>query len=182
VKIFTLDGIRQAPSRMDFAKLAHVNAHYMRQADDDRMMSLLIPFFEKELGQKPDELGLRRFKQGLKDLKERAQTLIELAQVGLFYLRARPLPLNDDATKVLDAPTRNLLNEIRGVLVNLNEFKSDKIEGALKEFSTQKDLKLGKIAMPFRAAITGTTNSPSIFHVAEILGKDETLARLSDVA
>ena len=182
IKIFTLEGIRQAASRMDFAKLAHVNAHYLRLADDNRIMSLLMPFIEKELGVKPDETGLKRFKLGLKDLKERAQTLIELAQVGLFYLRPRPLPINDDAAKVLDAPTRSLLNEMRSVLVNLDEFTSEKIEATLKEFSGKKDLKLGKVAMPFRAAITGTTNSPSIFHVAEILGKEETIARLADIS
>lgn len=182
VKIFTLEGIGQSPSRMDFTKLAHVNAHYMRQADDDRLMALTAPFIEKELGSKPDELGLSRMKQGLTALKERAQTLIELAQAGLFFVRQRPLPLTDDAVKLLDQPTKVIINEIKQKLSNLSDFKTEQIEGALKEYAAQKDLKLGKVAMPLRAAITGSTNSPSVFHVAEILGKEETLARLSDVA
>jgi glutamyl-tRNA synthetase len=182
VSIFELTDIGRSPSRMDFAKLAHVNAHYMKQCTDERLLGLLLPFLEKELGEKPDEVGLQRLKHGLHDLKERAQTLVELAKAGLFYLRRRPLPLDEQAAKVLDQPTRALLGEMRQALVSLDEFRHDKIEGALKEFSAKKDLKLGKVAMPLRAAITGTTNSPSIFHVAEILGKDETLARLSDVA
>lgn len=182
VKIFTLEDIGRSPSRMDFTKLAHVNAHYMKECPDDRMMTLVTPFIEKELGAKPDAAGLHCFKQCLPQLKERAQTLIELAKAGLFFVRPRPLPLNEDAAKVLDAPTKALLADMRSVLANLNDFKHDKIEGALKEFGAAKDLKLGKVAMPLRAAITGTTNSPSIFHVAEILGKEETLARLSDVA
>ncbi|HYD17438.1 MAG TPA: glutamate--tRNA ligase [Patescibacteria group bacterium] len=182
MKIFELRDIGQSPSRMDFAKLANVNAHYLRAADDDRLMTLLVPFIEKELGSKPDEVGLQRLKHGLKDLKERAQTLIDLAKAGLFYLRQRPLPLTDDAAKVLDQPTRALIGEMKQALTALGDFKHEQIESALKEFSAKKDLKLGKVAMPLRAAITGTTNSPSVFHVAEILGKEETLARLSDVA
>jgi len=181
IKVFTLEGIGQSPSRMDFAKLAHVNAHYMRQCPDDRLISLLLPFLEKELGAMPDETGMKRLKAGLHDLKERAQTLVELAKVSLFYLRARPLPLDEQAAKVLDAPTRALLAEMRQRLGTVANFTSADIEAALKEFSATKDLKLGKVAMPLRAAITGTTNSPSIFHVAEILGKEETLARLADV-
>lgn len=182
IKLFTLDGIGQSPSRMDFAKLAHVNAHYLRQADDDRLVTLAAPFIEKALGQKPDELGLARFRKGLPALKERAQTLIELAEAGLFFFRARPLSLTDDAAKVLDQPTRALIGELKQALDNVVDFNHEHIETALKNYATQKDLKLGKVAMPLRCAITGTTNSPSVFHVAEILGKEETLARLSDVA
>lgn len=182
VKLFTLEGIGQSPSRMDFAKLANVNAHYLRQCGADRLMDLTMPFLETALGRKPDEIGLERFKQCLPHLVERAQTLIDLAKAGLFFVQTRPLPLNDDAQKILDPDTKTLLQEMRQALSNINDFKSDTIEGRLKELSTQKNLKLGKVAMPLRAAITGTTQSPSVFHVAEILGKEETLARIGDVA
>ncbi len=182
IKLFTLEGIGQSPSRMDFTKLAHVNSHYMRQADEDRLLSLTMPYIEEKLGHTPDAAGIARFKSGLHALKERASTLIELADAGMFFVRPRPLPLTEDAAKVLDAPTRDMLGEMKQTLVSLDDFKAEKIEAALKEYGTQKGLKLGKVAMPLRAAITGTTNSPSIFHVAEILGKEETLARLSDVA
>ena len=182
MKIFELKDIGRSPSRMDFDKLANVNAHYLRQADADKLMSLLLPFLENELGAKPDELGLQRLKQGLPELTERAQTLIDLAKAGKFFLHHRPLTFDEKASQVLDDATRALIGEIRQALDGVNDFTHEKIEGALKEFSAQKDLKLGKVAMPFRAAITGTTQTPSIFHVAEILGKDETLARLNDVA
>lgn len=182
MKIFELRDIGASPSRMDFAKLASVNHHYLRLADDDRLIALLAPFLEKELGSTPDELGLQRLKRGLHDLKERAPTLIDLARAGLFYLRHRPLPLTKEASDILDQPTRALIGEMKQALDTVVDFKHDKIETVLKEFSAKKDLKLGKVAMPLRAAITGTTNSPSVFHVAEILGKEETLARLGDVA
>ena len=142
---------------------------------------MLLPFIEKILGEKPDEVGIQRLKKGLHDLKERAQTLVELAQAGLFYVRRRPLPINEAANKVLDPAARALLGKIRSILAGLSEFRNDTIETSLKEFSIQKGLKLGKIAMPLRAALTGMTKSPSIFHVAEILGKEETMARLDDL-
>ncbi len=182
IAAFTLQGIGKSPSRMDFAKLAHVNAHYMKQADDDRMMSLLLPFIEKELGQKPSEQGLKWFKSCLPALKERATTLIELAQTGLFFLRPRPLPLNDDAQKQLDDAARAMIGDARQALENLSSFDASTIETTIKEFAAKKELKMGKVGMPLRAALTGTTNSPSIFQVAEILGRDETLARLKDIA
>ncbi|MBI3440922.1 MAG: glutamate--tRNA ligase [Proteobacteria bacterium] len=182
IKLFRLEDIGRSPSRMDFTKLASVNAHYMRLCPEDRLMTLLLPFVEKALGERPDDVGVQRLKKGLHGLKERAQTLIELATAGLFYVRRRPLAMDEQASKTLDEPARTILKEVRQTLANLGEFKSDKIEAALKDFSTQKALKLGKVAMPLRCAITGTTNSPSIFHVVEILGKEETLARLKDVA
>lgn len=182
VKLFSLDDLGTSPSRMDFAKLAHVNGHYIRHCPEDRLMERVLPFLTQQLGETPDEVGLQRFKNGLNDLRERAQTLIELAHAGIFYLKKRPLLLDAEATKMLDDNTRSLLSEMRQTLDGLADFRAATIETTLKEFSTAKALKLGKVAMPLRCAITGTTNSPSVFHVAEILGREETLARLADVA
>ena len=182
VKLFDLADVGTSPSRMDFAKLAHVNAHYIKACPDDRLMERVMPFITQILGHAPDEAGLARFRSGLSDLRERAQTLIELAHAGIFYLKKRPLLLDAEAAKVLDDPTRQILAEVRQTLDALPDFKAAAIESTLKEFSTAKALKLGKVAMPLRCAITGTTNSPSVFHVAEILGREETLARLADVA
>jgi glutamyl-tRNA synthetase len=178
IKLFRLEDIGQSPSRMDFTKLASVNAHYMRQCPEYELLNLLLPFIEKALGEKPDDVGIERIRKGLHDLKERAHTLIELANASLFYVRSRPLAMDEAAGKALDRP---LLGEISQILSGLSDFTSGAIETALKEFSTQKGLKLGKVAMPLRAAITGSTNSPSVFHVAEILGKSEVLGRLGDV-
>ncbi len=182
IKLFSLSDLGVSPSRMDFAKLAHVNAHYIRQCPADRLMERVTPFIENILGEKPDELGLARFRKGLDDLRERAQTLIELAHAGIFYLKKRPLLLEPEAVKVLDDDARAVIADIRQTLGTLPDFSASAIEGSLKEFATARSLKLGKIAMPLRCAITGTTSSPSVFHVAEILGREETLSRLADVA
>jgi len=182
INLFTLDGIGRSPSRMDFAKLAHVNAHYLRACGDERLMALVLPFIKKELGAIPSAQGLRWFQAGLGGLKERAQTLIDLVKAGLFYVCARPLPMTEDAQKALDADARAALKDVTSLLQALNDFTVAAIEAALKDYATQKGLKLGKVAMPLRAALTGTTSSPSVFHVAEILGRDETLARLKDIS
>lgn len=181
IALFALEDIGRSPSRMDFAKLANLNAHYMRNLTDDDLMARLAPFLEQALGEKPGEAGLKRVKAGLHDLKERAETLIELAHAGLFYVRKRPLLPDAAADKILDAAARQLLSDMRGALAAGNDFTAGGIEQTLKSFSSEKGLKLGKVAMPLRCALTGTTNSPSIFHVAEILGKDEVLARLDDI-
>ncbi len=133
IKLFRLEDIGQSPSRMDFTKLAHVNAHYMRLLPEDELMTLLLPFVEQALGEKPDEVGLQRLKKGLHDLKERAHTLVELAQAGLFYVRRRPLVLDEQASKTLDATSRALLGEMSRTLVSLSDFRSDTVETALKE-------------------------------------------------
>ncbi|MDE2337314.1 MAG: glutamate--tRNA ligase, partial [Alphaproteobacteria bacterium] len=181
INLFALEDIGRSPSRMDFAKLANLNAHYMRACGDDDLMARLSPFLEQALGEQPDETGLKRVKAGLHDLKERAETLIELAHAGLFYVRRRPLIPDEAADKVLDGAARQLLGDMRGALAGLESFTAETVETALKSFAAEKGLKLGKVAMPLRCALTGTTNSPSIFHVAEILERDETLARLDDI-
>jgi glutamyl-tRNA synthetase len=182
IKLFTLEGIGQSPSRMDFAKLAHVNAHYMRHCSEDYLLNAVTPFIERALGSKPSDIGIERIRKALHDLKERAHTLVELAEASLFFARPRPLILDEAATKLMDEPTKLLLKEIHAVLEGIDDFTSGTIESSLKEFSVQKGLKLGKVAMPLRAALTGTTTSPSIFHVIEIFGKKESLARLIDIA
>lgn len=182
IKLFTLEGIGQSPSRMDFAKLAHVNAHYMRHCSEDYLLNAVLPFIERALGSKPSDIGIERIRKALHDLKERAHTLIELAEASLFFARPRPLILDEAAAKLMDEPTKLLLKEIHTVLEGIDDFTSATIESSLKEFSVQKGLKLGKVAMPLRAALTGTTTSPSIFHVIEIFGKKESLARLIDIA
>ncbi len=181
IKIFALEDIGRAPSRMDYAKLASVNAHYMRACDEGRLFELLVPFIEKELGGKPSAQSLTWVSRGLHGLKERASTLIELAQGALFYVHPRPLPLDEKAVQTLDADARTVLKEIAPLLAGLPDFTATALEAALKDYATQKGLKLGKVAMPLRCALTGSTNSPSVFHVAEILGRDESLARLGDI-
>jgi len=180
IKIFTIEDIGQAPSRMDFAKLDHVNAHYMREMPEDKLMENLMPFLERELGEKIGEVEKKRVVKGLGDLKERANTLAELAHESLFYVRQRPIMLNEQASDLINEEAFSVLHEIKAAFTDMQEFTADNIQTKIKEMAKNRGVKMGNIAMPLRAVLTGSTTSPSIFHVCENLGKEETLDRISD--
>lgn len=178
IEWFDLDHVHRSPARFDFAKLENVNAHYMKEADNQRLVDLVVPFIEKK-GIKVYDLGRQRLLAGMDELKNRAKTLIQMADEGAFYCKSVPLDFDEKAKANLDASVLKILAEKFNQLEN---FTPESIESACKEVANDiQGGKLGKVAMPLRAALTGTTVSPSVFHAAVILGKDETLARLNNI-
>ncbi|HEY1798413.1 MAG TPA: glutamate--tRNA ligase [Stellaceae bacterium] len=176
VKWFDLAHVGRAPSRFDAPKLNSVNAHYIREADDGRLVGLLGPLLGKTLTP-GDRLRLLRAMPGL---KPRASTLAELAEKARFYIADRPIAPNDDAKKLLTPDARTLLGELAGWFGEAWDHAA--LEAALRDFAAAKGLKLGAVAQPLRAALTGSTASPGIFEVMEVLGRDECLGRLNDAA
>ncbi len=173
---FDLDHVQKSPARFDFAKLESVNAHYIKQADDARLVALVAPFIEKK-GLKTDDTGRARLLAGMGELKARAKTLLQIAEEGAFYCKTVPFAFDEKAKAALDPV---ILTPLKEKLAALPAFSAADIEAACKDIAAQKaEGKLGKVAMPLRAALTGTTVSPSIFHAAEILGREETLKRLA---
>jgi len=177
VKWFSLDAVGRAPSRFDQAKLDNVNAHYLKEADDARLVGLLAPF----LGRPSTPADRLRLLRGMPGLKPRAKTVAELAEKAAFYVAPRPLALTPDAAKLLTGEARTLLGGLAGTLGPV-EWRHEPLEAALRDFITIKGLKLGVVAQPLRAALTGSTASPGIFEVMEVLGRDECLGRLADAA
>ncbi len=178
IEWFDLDHVHRSPARFDFAKLENVNAHYMKEADNKRLVDLVVPFIEKK-GIKVDDLGRQRMLAGMDELKNRAKTLLQMADEGAFYCKSVPLDFDEKAKANLDPAVLKILAEKFNQLEN---FTPESIESACKEVANDtQGGKLGKVAMPLRAALTGTTVSPSVFHAAVILGKDETLARLNHI-
>jgi len=113
-------------------------------------------------------------------LKERARTLVELIDGAGFIFADRPIALDDKATALLTAEARGLLGELAGELENLEPWTAEATEHAVRAFADRKGIKLGAVAQPLRAALTGRTTSPPIFDVLTVLGKRESLARLLD--
>ncbi len=181
IEWFDLNGVGRSPSRFDFTKLANLNGHYLRQADNERLVGLLTPFIEKSLSVPLGDEGRKRLLDGMNGLKERAKTLVELADSALFYIRPRPLPLDEKAEKILDQAARQLLSEIADGLKSLPSWKKEELEGYIRAIAEKKSEKLGKLAQPLRAALSGSNVSPPVFEVMEILGKQESLARIEDV-
>ncbi|SMF69939.1 glutamyl-tRNA synthetase [Tistlia consotensis] len=176
IEWFDLDGVGRSPARFDFDKLNHLNGHYIREADDARLAGLVAGSFEPA----PSPAALGRLTAGMAGMKARAKTLKELAELGAFYVAERPLVLNEKAEKLLTAEALQALAALRPRLASLADWTAEAIEAEARAFAEAAGLKLGAVAQPLRAALTGSNVSPPIFEAAAILGRDETLARLDD--
>ncbi|MBK4719930.1 glutamate--tRNA ligase [Azospirillum sp. YIM DDC1] len=182
VEWFNLEGIGRSPSRFDFAKLENLNAHYMRQADDAHLVGLAAPRLEAELGRALTESERDLLTRAMNGLKQRARTVVDLAQSARFYLAARPLAMDEKAAALLDEKGRGVLTDLAARFAAEADFTAAALEALVRAFAEERGEKLGKIAQPLRAALTGSTVSPPIFEVAELLGRTETLARMKDAA
>jgi len=180
VQWFDLDAVGRSPARLDFAKLDNLNGHYIREADDRRLVDLLLAFLSQAGAEAPDEIGRARLLRAMAGLKSRAKTLKELAEQSRFYLAARPLPLTPKAETILSVEARSRLGALHPRLDGLPAWDGAALEATVRAFAESRGLKLGQIAQPLRAALTGSEVSPGIFEVMEVLGRDESLARISD--
>lgn len=180
IEWFDLDAVGRSAARFDFTKLANLNGHYIREADNARLLELVRPRLEVALGRTLDPGALARLERGLPGLKPRAKTLIELAEIGLFYVRPRPLPLSEAALKLLAGEGRARLGLLTPAFQAIGDWTAATLEAAVRDTATKAGLKLGDLAQPLRAALVGGTTSPPIFEVLEVLGRDESLGRLAD--
>ena len=181
IEWFDLDGVGRSPSRFDFAKLANLNGHYIRQADDARLVDLIVPRLETLLGFPVGDAGRQRLLKGMTGLKQRAKTLVELAEIAGFYVRRRPIPLDGVAMGQIDGDARGRLAALVDVLSPLPDWRAAAVETAVRGHAASARVKLGQLAQPLRAALTGGTTSPPIFDVIEVLGREETLGRIKDI-
>jgi glutamyl-tRNA synthetase len=174
VEWFDLDHVGKSPSRFDFKKLEHLNGHYIREADDARLADLVAP---KLAAENPDRELLVR---AMPELKARAHDLNQLADGARFLFSKRPLEVDEAAAALLTGDARTLLGSAHRVLAALAEWDAASVEAAIREVAEGHGVKLGKLAQPLRAALTGRTTSPGIFDVLALLGKEESLARIAD--
>jgi glutamyl-tRNA synthetase len=180
IEWFDLDGVSRGAARFDFTRLDSLNAHYLRHADDAELIDLVLSRIEQNLGETIDETGKSRIKKGMIGLKGRAKTIRELAENTAFYVRQRPLPLTEKAAAQLSAEARALLGALMPCLEESGNWTEDELQRRVGRFAEEQGLKLGKVAQPLRAALTGSTVSPGIFEVMATLGRRESLARIGD--
>jgi glutamyl-tRNA synthetase len=171
---FDLPQVGQSPSRFDFKKLENLNGHYIREADDTRLAGLVAP----RLGLSDPQTSL--LVKAMPELKARAHTLNELADGARFLFASRPLEMDAAAEALLTAEARAVLASANARLVALANWDAPVLEAAIREVAEGTGVKLGKLAQPLRAALTGRTTSPGIFDVLVLLGRDESLARIAD--
>jgi len=182
---FDLPDIGRSPARFDFDKLEKLNAHYIRETGDPELAAMvraLLPELggEYQLPDSDNEEKWVRFEQALPGLKERAKTLLDLIDGAGFIFDTRPLAIDDKAGGLLDDNARDVLGGLLSPLEALEYWSVETIEQTIRSYADEKELKLGKIAQPLRAALTGRTTSPGIFDVVAVLGRDEALARIRD--
>lgn len=184
VKVFTLGGINAAPARLDFDKMDYINSQHILRMDDAALLSLAMPFLEEENQGSLDQALYSRVLSAMATLKPRAKTLKELAAQAKYLLLKRPLEITGKAAKPLRKPDAiahlsaltNQLKSLEG-----SEWHEGSIQTLLQNYATTHNIGFGKIGQPVRAALTGGAPSPDLSWVLALLGKQETLGRLTDV-
>jgi glutamyl-tRNA synthetase len=192
IEWFDIADVNKAPARLDFAKMADVNAHYIRQAGDEELMQRIqefLPFLESggaeggtALSAKFARTGWDRLAAALPSLKGRAKTLKELVDGAGYLIAERPIALDDKAAKALDAGARGLLARLLPQLEAAPAWQAATLEGIVRAFTEAEGAKLGAVAQPLRAALTGKAVSPPVFDVMAALDRQEALARIRDQA
>jgi glutamyl-tRNA synthetase len=178
IEWFNLESIGQSPARMDFKKLANLNGHYMREADNGRLADDVLKILAARGTPLVPETR-DRLAAAMPGLKERAKTLVELADATYYLTASRPLALDDKAQKFITPEAKTMLAAVVPVLQE-SEWTAAALEDAVKAFAEAQGWKLGSLAQPLRAALTGRTTSPGIYDVLAVLGRDESLARIGD--
>ena len=178
---FDIDAVGRAPARFDFAKLDNLNGHYIRLADDNRLVALVTERLETSLGHPRSETERTRLLQAMPELKLRPKTLVELAANAGFLVAPRPIRPDEKAARLLTSAARELLAEL-GQRLERADWRAPALEEEIRSFADKKGATLGAVAQPLRAALTGSVASPGIFVVMEALGREETLARIADAA
>lgn len=181
IEWFELGGIGRSASRFDMAKLNNLNGIYMREADDQRLVDLIAPRLETLTGAALDEDARALLLKGMDSMKARAKTLVELTDLAAFYVRPRPLPIDEKAQKLLDEAGLRVLADLAARMADDQvSWDREALEALVRTYAEEHDLKLGKAAQPLRAALSGSTVSPPIFEVMELLGRQASLARIQD--
>src|SRR6476659_2798708 len=187
IAAFDLPQIGRSPARFDFTKLESLNGHYIRASDDADLiaaMEQLLPHIAggQELASKMTPVLRAKLLAAMPGLKERAKTLVELFEASRFLWTSRPLEIADQAKALLTGEAKTLIAALLPELEAVPDWNATTVEAIVRPYAERAGLKLGAVAQPLRAALTGRTTSPPIFDVLAVLGRDESLARLRDQA
>jgi glutamyl-tRNA synthetase len=187
IEAFDLAHVGRSPARFDFVKLESMNGHYIRSSQDADLVQALettLPYLP-HIAETPLELDQamrEKLLAAMPGLKERAKTLNELLDGAAFLFASRPLALDAKAAEILESGGRAHIANLLPRFTSLSTWSAANAEAIVRDYAFETKLKLGLIAQPLRAALTGRATSPGIFDVLEVLGQKESLARLQDQA
>lgn len=181
VEHFSFGSVNTSAAVFDPDKLSWLNEHYIKATPPEELAKFLEPLLIKASLLKADHgLGLEEIAKVIPCLRERAKTLVEMAEKSSFYFKKEVEFDGKAKAKFLNVEAKPLLEKALSGLSQLENFSSDEIETLFKKIVEEEGTKLGKLAQPVRVSLTGTTVSPGIYDVILLLGKKETLARLGN--
>ena len=176
---FDVADVVRAPARLDWAKLNYVNSHYIRRADDGRLAELVAQIHGAR-GATHNEDILPRLRAVIPLVKEGAKTLLELADLTLFAVKARPLAMDAKTEGLLTEETRDRLGRLTQTLEKTSDWSVSGLERALKDFAAEEGVGLGKFGPALRGVLSGGASAPDLAGALAALGRDESLGRLND--
>ena len=178
---FDLPDVNRGAARLDMDKLAALNAHYMKEKSSDALFALASEFIAAAGWSDLDAEAQARLKLGLPALADRAKTLVDIGATAKFYLQEPPIEIEEKAQKALSDEGLAVLADMVDVLGGVADWTEDGIKAALMAYAEGKDLKVGKVFQPLRAALTGAMASPGVTEVAFAFGRDKTLRHIQAV-
>ncbi len=178
IEWFDIKDINKAPSRLDFAKMDNVNAHYIKNSDNQKLVDLILPILRKD--NEVTTTQLSSMTKVMDSLKVRAKNINELAVGAGFLIISHPINIEPDALEIIHSSDKSMLAEIIDLLKNLTLWDKQNIEEALKQYTIDKNIKLNQPMSVLRALLTGKTASISVFEILSLLPKEEVMARLSN--
>ncbi len=182
IEWFNLESIGRSPARLDFKKLDNLNAHYIRAMDNAALAKDIESTLARETPPRAlSDKAKARLVEAMPGLKERAKTIVELTQAAEFLFDDGPRTLEEAAQKNLPPEARTIIGRSLPSL-EATDWTGKALEAAARAFADAEGLKLGQVAQPLRAALTGKASSPPLFEMMEVLGRDESLVRLKAYA
>lgn len=178
IEWFDIKGLGKSPARLDFDKMYNINSYYIKNSSPDFLLQHILKILEQQgykLQQYDDNLILK----AIPEMVTRAKTTIELAEMAKIFVTKTIKP-NEEAKEVLENTNQELVRLVINSLKGIDDFSKEVIQGTLKELASEQQMKIGELMSPVRALITGQVNSPSVFAIMAIIGKEQTLARLKN--
>jgi glutamyl-tRNA synthetase len=177
IEWFDLTHLGKAPARFDFAKLESLSAQHIRAASDAHLLAELEAFLATQKKPSLTEIERAQMLRAMPGLKERARTLLQILDMASFILASPPFVIDAAAAKALASVPVETLEKLTSLLRDARWVASD-LETVVREFAAAERLGLGKIAQPLRVALSGRTVSLGVFDMMEILGREQSLARI----
>lgn len=170
IKWFNLESIGKGPSRIDFDKMKHVNSVYLREVENDKLLYIISNFITLN---EPSKTSLEK---GLEAIKSRISLIPEMIELAKIYLIGNEIEISGEAMIIVKEADTKMLEEVISIIENAENLEN--ISELLKDYAKNQNIKLGLLMKPLRAMITGQINSPSVFEIISIIGKEEAVKRI----